>query len=234
MKLVLTCEHGGNDIPTKYLPLFADAQETLKSHRGFDLGALDLFHQLSKLAYFSQSSTISRLLIELNRSLGRPKLFSEFTKDLSQQVKLELFDSYYFPYRTEVEKKISELIAKGEEMLHLSVHSFTPVWKGESRNADIGLLYDPSKPGEKAFCENFKRQLLLQSPGLKIRYNYPYLGIADGFTTYLRERFPKNYSGIELEVNQKWASQNKMDPGLKASIFNALEICIKNNKGPEN
>ena len=234
MKLVLTCEHGGNDIPTKYLPLFADAQETLKSHRGFDLGALDLFHQLSKLAYFSQSSTISRLLIELNRSLGRPKLFSEFTKDLSQQVKLELFDSYYFPYRTEVEKKISELIAKGEEMLHLSVHSFTPVWKGESRNADIGLLYDPSKAGEKAFCKNFKQQLLLQSSGLKIRYNYPYLGTADGFTTYLRERFPKNYSGIELEVNQKWASQNKMDSGLKASIFNALEICIKNNEGLEN
>jgi predicted N-formylglutamate amidohydrolase len=234
MKLVLTCEHGGNKIPTKYLPLFADAQEALNSHRGFDLGALDLFHHLSKLAYSSQSNKISRLLIEFNRSLGRPKLFSEFTKDLSLKEKIELIDSLYFPYRFEVEKNISEIIAKGEQVLHLSVHSFTPVWKGESRNADMGLLYDPSKAREKDFCKNLKQQLLLQSPSLKIRYNYPYLGISDGFTTYLREKFPKNYSGIEVEVNQKFTSKNKMEPGLKTSIFNAFEICLKNNKGSEN
>jgi len=234
MKLVLTCEHGGNKIPTKYLPLFANAQEALNSHQGLDLGSLDLFHHLSKLACFSQSNTISRLLIEINRSLRLRNLFSEFTTNLSFKETFELIDSFYFPYRFEVEKKISELIDKGEEVLHLSVHSFTPVWKGESRNADIGLLYDPSKAREKDFCKNFKQQLLLQSPSLKIRYNYPYLGIADGFTTYLRERFPKNYSGIELEVNQKFASQNKMEPGLKTSIFNALEICLKNNHGPGN
>ena len=234
MKLVLTCEHGGNDIPAKYLPLFADAQEALNSHRGLDLGALDLFHHLSNLACFSQSNTISRLLIEINRSQGHPKLFSEFTTDLSNKEKMELIETFYFPYRFEVEKKVSELIAKGEEVLHFSVHSFTPLWKGKSRNADIGLLYDPSKPQEKSFCKNLKEKLLLQSPSLKIRYNYPYLGTADGFTTYLRKEFPKKYSGIELEVNQKFTSQNKMEPGLKTSIYNALEICLKNNKGPEN
>ncbi len=234
MKLVLTCEHSGNKIPTKYLPLFADAQEALNSHRGLDLGALDLFLHLSRLASFSQSYTISRLLIEINRSPGHPKLFSEFTTDLSDKEKMELIESFYFPYRYEVEKNISEFIAKGEEVLHFSVHSFTPVWKGESRNADIGMLYDPSKAREKKFCKNLKKQLLLQSPSLKIRYNYPYLGIADGFTTYLRNEFPKKYSGIELEVNQKFTSQNKMEQGLKTSIYNALEICLKNNKGPGN
>lgn len=234
MKLVLTCEHGGNKIPIKYLPLFADAQEALNSHRGLDLGALDLYHHLSGLACFRQANTISRLLIEINRSPYHRNLFSEFTKVLSHKEKRELIETFYFAYRYEVEKKISELIGKGEEVLHLSVHSFTPVWNGKSRNTDLGLLYDPSKAREKDFCKNFKQQLLRQSPSLKIRYNYPYLGIADGFTTYLRERFPNNYSGIELEVNQKFTSQNKMEPGLKKSIFNALEICLKNNKGPEN
>lgn len=227
MKLVLTCEHGGNKIPSKYLPLFADAQEALNSHRGLDLGALDLFHHLSKLACFSQSSSISRLLIELNRSLEAPNLFSEFTKDLSQKEKIEMIETFYLPYRLEVEKKISELIARGEEVLHVSVHSFTPVWKGVARNADIGLLYDPSKASEKDFCKNLKQQLLLGSPSLKVRFNYPYLGIADGFPTYLRERFQKNYSGIELEVNQKFTHQNKMELGLKTRIFNSLEVCIK-------
>ncbi len=234
MKLVLTCEHGGNKIPAKYLPLFADAQEALNSHRGLDLGALDLFYHLSKLTRFSQSNTISRLLIEINRSPGHPKLFSEFTTDLSDKEKIQIIETFYFPYRYEVEKKISELIAKEEEVLHFSVHSFTPVWRGESRNVDIGLLYDPSKSLEKSFCKNLKKQLLLQSPSLKIRYNYPYLGIADGFTTYLRNKFPKKYSGIELEVNQKFSSQNKMEPRLKTVIYKAIEICLKNNNGPGN
>lgn len=234
MKLVLTCEHGGNEIPTKYLPLFKDAQAALNSHRGLDLGALDLFDHLSKLAFFSQFSTKSRLLIELNRSLKLRYLFSEFTGNLSFKDTFELIDSYYFPYRYEVEKNISALITKGEEVLHFSVHSFTPVWKGITRNADIGLLYDPSKTQEKDFCKNLKQQLLLQSPALKIRFNYPYLGTADGFTTYLREIFPENYSGIELEVNQKYAPNNKMNRALKLSIYKALEICIKNKKCPEN
>ncbi len=234
MKLVLTCEHGGKEIPEKYLPLFAKAQEALNSHRGMDLGALDLFHHLSKLAFFRRSSSISRLLIELNRSLRLKSLFSEFTTGLSKEEKSELIEVYYFPYRLEVEKEISELIDRGEEVLHLSVHSFTPEWKGEIRKADIGLLYDPSKASEKEFCKRFKQQLLLRAPSLKVRFNYPYLGIADGFPTYLRERFPTNYSGIELEVNQGFAHHNKMELELKTLIFDGLEKSIKNYKGPEN
>jgi predicted N-formylglutamate amidohydrolase len=234
MKLVLTCEHGGNIIPIKYLPLFGEAEEVLNSHRGFDLGALDLFDFLSKLAGYNQSNTFSRLLIEINRSHDHPKLFSEFTSVLSHKEKIELIETYFFPYRYEIEKNISKFLEKGEEVLHFSVHSFTPLWKGEFRNADIGLLYDPAKEREKSFCKNLKQQLLQLSPTLKIRYNYPYLGIADGFTTFLRTQFPNKYYGIELEVNQKFSSQNKMEPLLKTSIFNALEICLKNNNGPEN
>ncbi|PTM08135.1 MAG: N-formylglutamate amidohydrolase, partial [Bacteroidetes bacterium] len=42
MKLVLTCEHGGNQIPKQYQALFPD-KTVLQSHRGFDLGSLDVF-----------------------------------------------------------------------------------------------------------------------------------------------------------------------------------------------
>jgi hypothetical protein len=44
-----------------------------------------------------------------------------------------------------------------------------------------------------------------------VRYNYPYLGKMDGFTTYLRKQFISNYIGIELEVNQKYVKENKLD-----------------------
>ena len=39
---------------------------------------------------------------------------------------------------------------------------------------------------------------------MRVRFNYPYAGRADGLTTALRRRFPDAaYAGIELEINQR-------------------------------
>ena len=75
---------------------------------------------------------------------------------------------------------------------------------------------------EKGFCKQMKSEIKRLNPNLKTRYNYPYLGRADGFTTYLRKRFPENYLGIELEVNQKFSKNNKLDSSIKQSLFEAL------------
>ena len=80
MTLILTCEHGGNDIPENYKFVFHNASKQLRTHRGYDLGALDVFEYLKDLSGFSVYSKTSRLLIELNRSLHHNNLFSEFTK----------------------------------------------------------------------------------------------------------------------------------------------------------
>lgn len=227
MKLILTCEHAFNTIPQEYQDLFSNAQEILESHRGYDPGALDLFNELKDLADFSFFQETGRLLVEVNRSKGHSNLFSEFTKNLSKTSKTKLLDEYYFPYRNSVEKQISSLIQKGEKLVHFSVHTFTPNLYEEIRNTDIGLLYDPSRSGEKKFCINFKRNLKDQDPELKIRFNYPYLGKADGFTTYLRKRFPENYMGIELEINQKFVNNNTMNSRLKKQVFSALKSSLK-------
>ncbi|HKL35018.1 MAG TPA: N-formylglutamate amidohydrolase [Salegentibacter sp.] len=226
MKLILTCEHAFNTIPQEYQDLFINAEEILESHRGYDPGALDLFNELKDLADFSSFHETGRLLVEVNRSKGHSNLFSEFTKNLSETSKIKLLKEYYFPYRNSIEKQISSLIRKGEKLLHFSVHTFTPNLNEEIRNTDIGLLYDPSRSAEKEFCINFKRNLKDQNPELKIRFNYPYLGKADGFTTYLRKRFPENYMGIELEINQKFVSKNQMDRQIKNAVYKALEITV--------
>lgn len=223
---MLTCEHAGNEIPITYRKLFGGAEEIMQTHRGYDPGALDLFLHLQELATNSFDHTTGRLLVEVNRSENHPQLFSQFTKALPEKQKKEILKKYYFPYRNRVEEEISKLVENKEAVLHLSVHSFTPELNGQIRKIDIGLLYDPSRPEEKEFCKELKLKILHFSPDLTIRYNYPYLGRADGFTTYLRKKFPENYMGIELEVNQKFAdiSGNKnMKIEIKTTIFEALK-----------
>ncbi|AUC80662.1 N-formylglutamate amidohydrolase [Lacinutrix sp. Bg11-31] len=221
MKLVLTCEHGGNDIPETYKKHFKN-KAVLKTHRGYDLGALDLFQNLEPLSNVSYFSTTSRLLIELNRSLHHNQLFSEFTKIASKTEKSEIIETYYFPYRSLVEKNIKNYIDNGDVVLHLSIHSFTSQLNNKTRNCDIGLLFDSTKKPEQAFCKKLKTELLKEGSNLNVRFNYPYLGKNDGFTTYLRTKFTKHYLGIEIEMNQKFVSKNIADLKIKMIIYKAM------------
>ncbi|MDT0685756.1 N-formylglutamate amidohydrolase [Autumnicola psychrophila] len=227
MKIIVTCEHAFNAVPKEYLDLFVGAEETLNTHRGYDPGAYNLFEAVSELANFGAYQKVSRLLVEVNRSEDHPQLFSEFSGSLSKEEKQEILERYYFPYRKSIATKIEDFIQKGEGVLHFSVHTFTPELNGEVRNADIGLLFDPERPAEEEFCTLFKNRLHQEAPELKIRFNYPYLGKSDGLITFFRTHFQKSYSGIELEVNQKFVNGYRLDEQLKMAIFNSLEATIQ-------
>lgn len=219
-KIIITCEHGGNKIPAKYAPFFKGKKAVLNSHRGYDIGSIFLFELLSKKADYSNYSDVSRLLVELNRSLHHKKLFSEYTEALALEEKQSILSAYYFPYRNEVEKKINSWIKNKHRVLHISVHSFIPELDGVKRNNDIGFLFDSGRKFERDICKKWKSTLLSLAPDLIIRFNYPYLGKADGFTTYLRKKFnEKQYLGIELEVNQKYF--------IKSRIINISEIVFQ-------
>ena len=205
-KILITCEHGGNQIPKEYRQYFSSHQELLHTHWGWDPGAMELYKKFVAAgadAFFH--SEISRLLVELNRSRHHENLFSIATKDIPETEKTAILEWHYEPYRKAVEEKIRSFLSQNHSVLHISVHSFTPELNGEIRNADIGLLYDPQRKTEKEFCANWQKELNRLQPTLKVRFNYPYRGTADGFTTYLRKHFPdEKYAGIELEVNQKY------------------------------
>jgi predicted N-formylglutamate amidohydrolase len=89
-------------------------------------------------------------------------------------------------------------------VLHLAVHSFTPVWRGAKRNFEIGILYDTRRPRECSLAVSWQRRLRAELPHAGIRRNAPYRGNADGLTTALRREFPAGrYLGLELELNQR-------------------------------
>ena len=203
--ILVTCEHGGNRIPAEYRTLFRGHTRLLASHRGYDPGALDLGRTFARVLDAPLvASTVSRLLIELNRSPRHPALYSTVTRALARHEKARIVTRYYEPYRREVEEHVARAPKRGEVMLHVSAHSFTPVLKGEVRTADVGLLYDPARPLERALCEAWSALLQSRIAPLRVRRNYPYRGTADGLTTYLRRRYDADhYLGVEVEMNQR-------------------------------
>jgi predicted N-formylglutamate amidohydrolase len=204
---IITCEHGGNRIPAQYRPLFRGQQSLLRSHRGYDSGARVMAKDLAAaLDAPLVCSTVSRLLVDLNRSIGHPRLFSEATRGAPRAVRESIVAHYYEPFRAEVGRLVGASIARGRRVIHISSHSFTPELDGQLRVADVGLLYDPGRPGEVALAARWKASLVAVAPGLRVRRNYPYAGKGDGLTNHLRRRFPAGaYVGIELEVNQRIA-----------------------------
>ena len=203
--LLVTCEHGGNRVPREYRRLFDGRKSVLASHRGYVPGALELAKELARaLRAPLVACTVTRLLVELNRSPGHPQLHSEATRDLPRAEKARIAARYYEPYRREVERRVAAATAARRRVIHISSHSFTPVLNGCTRHADVGLLYDPRRPAERALCERWSRCLGERAAPLRVRRNYPYRGYADGLTTYLRRGYArKGYIGVELEVNQK-------------------------------
>ena len=78
---IITSEHGGNRIPAPYRRLFRGQRALLDSHRGYDPGSLVMAKALASACPAPLvASTVSRLLIDLNRSIGHPQLFSAVTR----------------------------------------------------------------------------------------------------------------------------------------------------------
>ena len=222
--LLLSCEHAVATVPQAYQSLFAPFSELLASHRAIDFGALNIAEYLKD--YFDCrliQANVTRLLVDCNRSTRHSECFSEVTQGLDTQSKQAILRQYYLPFREQVIDYINTQIKAGLQVCHLSIHSFTPVLNHQIRTAEIGLLYDPRCMGEKKLARHWQQQLKQLDASYRIRLNYPYLGVSDGFTRTLRRTFcAEHYLGIELEINQTLTQDEQSLDTLKRILANSL------------
>lgn len=198
---VVSCEHGGNDVPARYRVAFAGHADVLATHRGFDAGALELARTLARRLDAPLFATrVSRLLVDVNRSLHHPRLHADVVRALPDEGRRCIVERWWRPLREGVEGAVRGAL---RPVVHLSAHSFTPVLDGHVREIDVAFLYDPARPREKALVAAWCRRLRRLRPDLRVRRNVPYRGTSDGHTTALRRLFPDaRYAGVEIEVNQ--------------------------------
>ena len=229
MKLILSCEHASNRLPAtfkKFVPT-----DVLETHRAYDIGALAVFRKLVKFAKpeFYCEGKFSRLFVDLNRTITNKSAFSEYyeaieaddkrSANTAAKMKVQA-TAYWTEYREKIENFVAKNIgsdskvagnksagkksAESAAIVHLGIHSFTPALNGKVRNTDIGILYDPARPLERAYAQVIKAEIKRLYPKMKVRFNYPYKGSSDGLTTALRKKFGQRYVGIEIEINQKF------------------------------
>jgi predicted N-formylglutamate amidohydrolase len=148
--VLLICDHASNALPPSYGTLGLDPA-ALQRHIAYDIGAGSLTRALAKrLDAPAVLSTFSRLLIDPNRGADDPTLVMRFsdgaivpgnaradTAEISRRREL-----YWAPYRETVAATVEAMLASGEPPALISIHSFTPVWRGVARRWKIGVLWD--------------------------------------------------------------------------------------------
>jgi predicted N-formylglutamate amidohydrolase len=197
---LITAEHASNAVPPAYRRLFGGAESVLASHRAWDPGTRELAREMAQALGLSLlEGQVTRLLVDLNRSLGHPRHLSEFSRALSVADRSALIDCYWQPHWQGFADMVARLPG---QVVHVACHSFTPVLDGKPRITDIGLLYDPARLPERDWCQNLKTAIIRQLPGLRVRMNYPYRGTSNGLGQQHRRRFGADkLISMELEVN---------------------------------
>jgi predicted N-formylglutamate amidohydrolase len=202
LRLLLSCEHASNAVPRAWRALFRGHAGVLATHRGYDLGAHDVARALARMLGAPLFATrVTRLLVDANRTPGHFALFSRWSRELPEAERRALLDRYHAPHWRRV--RAAARPRGTARVVHVGVHSFTPVWNGASREIDVGLLYDPARPAEAEFCARWAAALRRADPSLRVRRNAPYRGISNCLPTALRRELPASrYLGLELELSQ--------------------------------
>jgi predicted N-formylglutamate amidohydrolase len=204
-RFIVTCEHATPALPAAWQTLLQSYCDGCETHQLWDPGTPEIASWLGKLLRAPVfKGEFSRLLVDLNRSVNHPSLFSPPMRELPDRDRTRVLTTYYYPFRHQVIRALDYLVTEKKPIIHISVHSFTPVFKGEVRTADFGLLFDPAREWERELSRIWLPYLKAGRADLICQPNYPYLGASDGHTTAMRRAFGRHrYMGYELEFNQK-------------------------------
>lgn len=223
--LLFTCEHASNAIPSDLSFLREALGDAIwQTHRAWDIGAADAARVLAERCGAPLvMSSVSRLVVDTNRSETHPRVFSEPIRALAMEQREAILATHHRPHRADVLAQVRALAP----VLHVAVHSFTPVFEGRPRAIDLAVLFDPARPTERALAAEWKARLGARLPGARLRRNAPYRGVSDGLPTALRRRFTDDeYAGFELELSQGAFEGAWPEPWLDAlaETFEALSL----------
>lgn len=202
--VLVLCDHASNEMPAEYGTLGLPAAE-LERHIAYDIGAAETARTLAReLGAPALLTTFSRLLIDPNRGADDPTLVMRLSDGAvvpgnamagESEVSRRLA-RFYRPYDRAIAEAIDRAIAAGVPPVIVSIHSFTPAWKGVQRPWHVAVLWDsdPRLPLPLLAA-------LREEGGLVVGDNEPYDGALAGDTVN-RHATARGLSNALIEVRQ--------------------------------
>jgi predicted N-formylglutamate amidohydrolase len=185
---LIICDHASNAIPPELGTLGLERKE-LGRHIAYDIGAGETARALARLiAAPAVLSTYSRLVIDPNRGLDDPTLVMRYSDGaiVPGNATIDTVEiarrsaRFWAPYRQEIAAAADAMIGTGEPPALISIHSFTPVWRGFRRPWKIGILWDRDGRLAKPLIEALRAEPDLRKDD--VGDNEPYGGGLPGDT----------------------------------------------------
>lgn len=200
-EVLFVCEHASNFIPDAFDDLgLTPAQKV--SHIAWDPGALGVAQALAtRLHAPLVAGGQSRLIYDLNRPPSAPSAIPEQSEihdipgnqNLSQADRQSRVSQVYAPFYAALVEILTE--RRAHLKLMVTVHSFTPVFKGTARAVELGILHGK----DSTFAQAMMAQMPDDCP-FKVELNQPYSAI-DGVAHTLDEHGHKNdLLNVMLEI----------------------------------
>jgi predicted N-formylglutamate amidohydrolase len=147
---LLVADHAGNAIP-RALGRLGIAEAECVRHIAWDIGIAGLGRPLADALdapFIAQN--YSRLVIDCNRPPGTPTSIAEISEHtpipgnvgLSEANKEARAREIFWPYHQRIEAELDRRRQAGRPAVLISLHSFTPVFKGVARPWHAAVLYN--------------------------------------------------------------------------------------------
>lgn len=209
--LILICDHAENRLPSRYGTLGLGIEALLR-HIAWDPGAravtLSLARRLGAPAVLSR---FSRLLIDPNRGRDDPTLIMRLSDRavipgnlrIDAHERDERIARYYRPYDDAIGRAIGQALASGTVPAIVSIHSFTPVWRGRGRPWQVGVLWDADPRLAQPLIDRLRA-----GGDLVVGDNEPYSGALAGDTLY-RHATRRGLAHALIELRQDLISDEE-------------------------
>ena len=185
--ILFVCDHASNRLPENYGTLGLE-EGAFAAHIASDIGAATVTRELA--AAYGAGAVLaqwSRLLIDLNRGADDPTLVMKLSdgrivpgnRDADDAEVERRLARFFRPYHTAIAERVTAMREGGVVPTIISMHSFTPVWKGFQRPWQAGVLWD--KDGRLAH----PLMAALKRAGFTVGDNEPYKGELEGDCMWL-------------------------------------------------
>lgn len=222
-RFVFVCEHASSHIPAAWADLGLTG-DTRHAHIAWDPGALDLARGLlQRLGGVLVHAPVSRLVYDLNRApdqIGAMPPRSEIfdipgNAAITAAERLARTQALYLPFHSRLHAEIAARIARGIKPVVVTVHSFTPIYHGQPRAVEFGVIHDADQA--------FARAIVAHAPeGLNTQLNAPY-SAADGVTHSLRlQATPYGLTNAMLELRNDLIAT----PAAADAMAARLALCL--------